>query len=181
MLFLRTMTIRFLRFELDPRTYRLTTRDGEPIALRPKAFDLLAHLVLHRERVVPRDELVQVIWGHTNVGPGSLSGLVNELRAALGEPADAPGSIRTVHARGYQFVAEVVAARGVDSPPTLREALAETLRRHGVSEANRLAPLIDRLCEVARVPARAPMRKGERVNDVHRPRFATGGAEDVSC
>ena len=106
MLFVPTMLIRFLRFELDPETYRLT-KDGDAVDLRPKAFDLLAHLVANRERVVPRNELVGVVWGHTNVGAGSLSGLVNELRNALGEPAGDGGSIRTVHARGYQFVAPV--------------------------------------------------------------------------
>ncbi len=78
------------------------------VALRPKVFDLLIYLVRHRERVVPREELVRVCWGETRVGEGSLSGLVNELRGALGEGARGPSSIRTVHARGYQFVAPVL-------------------------------------------------------------------------
>ncbi|MEM9176496.1 MAG: winged helix-turn-helix domain-containing protein [Myxococcota bacterium] len=163
------MSIRFHRFEFDPCAYRLT-RDGAPVALRPKAFDLLAHLVAHRDRVVTREELVEEIWGHTNVGPGSLSGLVNELRHALEEPADEAGSIRTVHARGYQFVASVepasspsaTSAPGETQPvPALREALSEILARHGVAEGRHLAPLLDRVCEVARVPARPPMRRVE--------------------
>lgn len=101
------MKIRFGEFELDSRRYRLQRR-GETIALRPKVFDLLIYLARHRERVVPREELVRVCWGETRVGEGSLSGLVNELRGALGEGARGPSSIRTVHARGYQFVAPVV-------------------------------------------------------------------------
>lgn len=100
------MQIRFGDFELDSRRYRLQ-RDGEPIALRPKVFDLLVFLARHRERVVPREELVRMLWGGTRVGEGSLSGLVNELRAALGERGCGPSSVRTVHARGYQFVAPV--------------------------------------------------------------------------
>ena len=78
-----------------------------PILLRPKVFDLLAHLVRHRERVVRREELVEAVWQRTTVGPGSLSGLVNELRQALGEDRSKSSVIRTVHARGYQFVGRV--------------------------------------------------------------------------
>jgi DNA-binding winged helix-turn-helix (wHTH) protein len=100
------MHLRFAEFELDSRRI-LLRRAGEKIALRPKVFDLLVHLAANRDRVVPRAELVAVLWGETRVGAGSLSGLVNELRRALGESGRGPSSIRTVHARGYQFVAQV--------------------------------------------------------------------------
>jgi len=108
------MKIRFGEFELDSRRYRLR-RNGETIALRPKVFDLLIYLARHRERVVPREELVRMCWGETRVGEGSLSGLINELRGALGEGARGPSSIRTVHARGYQFVAPVEPESGTGS------------------------------------------------------------------
>jgi DNA-binding winged helix-turn-helix (wHTH) protein len=100
------MQIRFADFVLDTRRY-LITRSGVPIALRPKVFDLLIHLSANRDRVVTREELVQRLWSETIVGSGSLSGLVNELRQALGERGDPASTIRTVHARGYQFVAVV--------------------------------------------------------------------------
>ncbi len=100
------MRIRFGDYELDEDRYLLRVR-GERLAMRPKVFDLLVQLIRHRERVVLRDELVLALWGTTAVGPGSLSGLVNELRQVLGEAGQEPSlsSIRTVHARGYQFVA----------------------------------------------------------------------------
>jgi DNA-binding winged helix-turn-helix (wHTH) protein len=100
------MHIRFGEFELDSRRF-LLVRGDEKVSLRPKVFDLLIHLARHRERVVTREELVAELWGETQVGTGSLSGLVNELRQALSERGRGPSSIRTVHARGYQFVAEV--------------------------------------------------------------------------
>ena len=184
------MPIRFLRFELDPETYRLT-RDARPVALRPKAFDLLAYLVANRVRVVPREELIRVVWGHTSVGPGSLSGLVNELRSALDEPAGEAGSIRTVHGRGYQFVAAVtelpapraerVAPRfGNEEPASsrLRIALAETLRVHGVSEGQGVARLLDRLCELARLPDRPAMRRVERSAGSAATRLVARGTSD---
>ena len=101
-----SMQIRFEDFELDSRRFLLRRR-GEKVALRPKVFDLLTHLARNRERVVSREELVAELWGGTRVGAGSLAGLVNELRRALGESGRGPSSIRTVHARGYQFVAPV--------------------------------------------------------------------------
>lgn len=101
------MRMRFGEFLLDDDSFRLT-RGGRPVALRRKVFDLLVVLVRERERVVTREELVGRLWSSTTVGAGSLSGLVNELRFALGEGGRGPSSIRTVHARGYQFTAPVV-------------------------------------------------------------------------
>jgi DNA-binding winged helix-turn-helix (wHTH) protein len=100
------MRYRFGQIELDEDRF-LLLREGERLRLRPKVFDLLAYLVRYRDRVVRRDELVLALWGRTAVGLGSLSGLVNELRQVLGESGRGRSSIRTVHARGYQFVAPI--------------------------------------------------------------------------
>lgn len=100
------MRIQFGSYWLDDQRFILE-RDGFRVSIRPKVFDLLAYLVRERDRVVPREELVEALWGGSAVGMGSLSGLVNELRKLLGEGGRGPSSIRTVHARGYQFVAEV--------------------------------------------------------------------------
>lgn len=97
------MMIRFGDHELDEERYWLRFR-GERLAIRPKVFDLLVLLVRHRRRVVLRRDIVLALWGTTAVGPGSLSGLVNELRQVLGEGGRDPSLIRTVHARGYQFI-----------------------------------------------------------------------------
>jgi DNA-binding winged helix-turn-helix (wHTH) protein len=99
--------MRFGQHELDEQRFVLLY-DGVRLRVRPKVFDLLVHLVRNHERVVLRDELIMALWGTTAVGLGSLSGLVNELRQILGESGRGPSSIRTVHARGYQFVAEVM-------------------------------------------------------------------------
>lgn len=115
------MRYRFLDFDLDVLRFELR-RGPRRLALRPKAFDLLTCLVRERARVVPRAELVASVWGHTAVGPGSLSGLVNELRQVLGDDATDGRLIRTVHARGYQFVGVVTedAPHAPHSPPERR-------------------------------------------------------------
>lgn len=100
------MKIRFADFVLDHERF-LLERGGEHVPLRPKVFDLLVQLVRNHKRVVRREELVDQLWDGLAVGAGALSGLVNELRQALGEDGRGGSSIRTVHARGYQFVAAV--------------------------------------------------------------------------
>jgi len=200
MLFLRSMSIFFRDFELDVDRY-LLMEDGRPVRLRPKAFDLLAYLVKHRARVVRRAELVDAVWGHTSVGPGSLSGLVNELRSALGEDAGSESSIRTVHARGYQFVAPVRDEPGLattripprpplDSAPAgpsahvpasvlahrrvaIRGALLDTLRRFGVGEGDPATRLLDPVCEA--VVGREPLRPMRSVRRESERRSSKGG------
>lgn len=113
------MRIRFADLQLDADRFVLE-RGGARIPLRPKVFDLLIYLVRHRNRVVSRDELVRMLWGGTTVGPGSLSGLVNELRNAIDRRDERASSIRTVHARGYQFVAEVQPIGRADEPDSER-------------------------------------------------------------
>lgn len=109
------MIIRFGQIELDEQRL-LLQRAGVRLQIRPKVFDLLVYLVRYRERVVLRDELIMALWGTTVVGLGSLSGLVNELRQILGEAGQGPSSIRTVHARGYQFVGEIDARKIGENP-----------------------------------------------------------------
>jgi DNA-binding winged helix-turn-helix (wHTH) protein len=99
--------IRFGTFKLDERCWVLENA-GETVALRPKAFELLLHLARHRDRVVRREELIKVVWGGTRVGAGSLAGLVNEVRQALSDSGGRGDAIRTIHGRGYQFVAPAV-------------------------------------------------------------------------
>ncbi|MFO0689687.1 MAG: winged helix-turn-helix domain-containing protein [Myxococcota bacterium] len=159
------MRWRFGAFRLDDEGFRLT-RAGEPVALRRKVFDLLVLLVRERARVVPREELVERLWATTAVGSGSLSGLVNELRSALGEDGAGGSSIRTVHARGYQFVAPVEAepafgsigalsafGRGADagpSPGAARVRLERARLEVGRSGARALAATVPEPAQRAR-------------------------------
>lgn len=96
----------FANCTLDVATRQLK-RDGAAVHLPPKAFALLAHLVQERPRVIPRNELDELLWPKSYVGQSSLGRLVAELRAAIGDDARAPRIIRTVHGAGYAFCAEV--------------------------------------------------------------------------
>ena len=83
------MTIRFGAFTLDFETRQLI-QDGRAVHLEPKAFDLLAALVLDRPKALSKADLQERLWPGTFVSEANLSNLVAEVRAALGDPARAP-------------------------------------------------------------------------------------------
>jgi len=92
-------------FTLDPATRQLL-EGGRPIHLSPKAFDVLQVLVEARPTVVPKADLHDRIWPGTFVVDANLSVLIGEIRRALGDSAQAPRFIRTVHKVGYAFYAD---------------------------------------------------------------------------
>jgi DNA-binding winged helix-turn-helix (wHTH) protein len=97
--------IAFGEFVFDPDV-RLLVRRRTPVHLTPKAVELLALLVDRRPRPVPKEEIHERIWPGVFVSDASLTALVFDLRAALGESAREPRYIRTVHGFGYAFVPE---------------------------------------------------------------------------
>ena len=109
---------RFGVFEFQLRTGELS-KDGRPVALRPQAQRLLALLVASAGTVVSRAEIQRELWsGDTFVDfDQGVNHAIRELRAALGDVADAPRFIQTVPRRGYRFVAPVSAPDG--APPSI--------------------------------------------------------------
>jgi len=55
------MLYAFDGYELDTRLYELR-QAGTPLQLEPKVFDLLAYLIEHRDRMVPKHELHEHLW-----------------------------------------------------------------------------------------------------------------------
>lgn len=89
-------------FVLDVANARLT-RDGTPVELRPKAFELLAALAARPRQLVSKDELLDSVWGRRFITEGVIKSLVSELREALDDDPKAPRWIETVARRGYRF------------------------------------------------------------------------------
>src|SRR5476649_2551228 len=83
---------------------RLLARDGQPVPLGSKAFEVLTCLVLHAGEVVTKDELLKTVWPESFVEEGNLSQHVFALRKALGDRAT---FIVTIPGRGYQFTETV--------------------------------------------------------------------------
>ena len=96
----------FGEFELDLRRYEL--RRGDALcALEPQGFNLLAHLVEHRDRVVSKQELLEQLWPDQSVSEATLTQRLMAARKALGDSGRAQRYIKTVHGRGYRFIANV--------------------------------------------------------------------------
>jgi hypothetical protein len=85
----------------------------------PKAFELLALLLVNRPRAMSKAELQQRLWPSTFVEETNLAGLAAELRRALRDSATHPVFLRTVYGFGYRFVGDVAErAVAVSLPPT---------------------------------------------------------------
>ena len=80
---------------------------GVPIKLRRKVLQVLAYLLAHRERVVPKHELLEQLWPDQFVGDEALKSCIKTLRQALGERGRTSRFVRTLHGQGYRFVAAV--------------------------------------------------------------------------
>lgn len=84
---------------------RRLTRRGHDVALPPKAFDLLVHLLRRAGRLVTKQELLDAVWPNAFVEEGILSVHVSTLRKVLGDDPAVPTYIQTVAKNGYRFVA----------------------------------------------------------------------------
>ncbi len=103
------ITIGGLTLDTEARQVRGATG---PVALSPKAFDLLVHLVEQRPRALSKDELHEWLWPGVYVSETNLAGLIAEIRRALGDDARAPRFVRTVQRFGYAFSGTVSNAVG---------------------------------------------------------------------
>ncbi|MEW6128777.1 MAG: winged helix-turn-helix domain-containing protein [Acidobacteriota bacterium] len=98
----------FGEFALD-LTQGCLLHNGEPVKLRPKVFEVLRYLVENSNRLVSKDELVEVVWADAIVTDNSLVQCLKEARAALHD--NAHNLIKTVPRRGYIFIAKVNEAK----------------------------------------------------------------------
>lgn len=106
---------RFGPFELDSARHQLR-RDGVPVHVGPKAFELLSLLVEASPRVVAKTELHERLWPRGVVSDATLVALVKELRRVLDDRDRLCPVIRTVHRIGYAF--EQPVERSMPQPVT---------------------------------------------------------------
>ena len=91
--------------DLDAREIR---RDGAPVEVEAKVFDLIALLLRERGRALDKRELNAALWGDRPVTDAALSQQLRKARRALGDDGDAQRVIRTVHGRGLRWVGDVI-------------------------------------------------------------------------
>jgi DNA-binding winged helix-turn-helix (wHTH) protein/class 3 adenylate cyclase len=122
------MRYTFGNWELDLHLYELR-RDGSPVKLEPQAFNMLAYLLQHRDRVVTRQELLEHLWVGQFIGDSAIERCVMAARKAVGDNGSVQRIIKTLHGRGYRFVASVqeVPPPAAVPPPAVEHAVPQSL------------------------------------------------------
>jgi DNA-binding winged helix-turn-helix (wHTH) protein len=108
--------LEFGEFVFDRRSLELRS-GGQVVSLQQQPAQVLAVLVERAGRIVTRDELRQAVWctdTHVDFDRG-LHYCVNQIRAALGDPADTPRYLETLDGRAYRFIAPVQTAVGPET------------------------------------------------------------------
>lgn len=80
---------------------------GALVEIASKPFAMLCYLARHRDRVVPKRELLERLWPDVSVSDAALSSALKDLRRALGDDGSRQAIIRTVRGRGLRFSASV--------------------------------------------------------------------------
>ena len=98
--------LRFSGFELDSERH-LLTRHGRELRAEPKVLSVLSYLATHRDRVVPKEELLDQLWEERHVSESALTRVIRDLRKLLGDSSSEPRFIRTVYGKGFGFIASI--------------------------------------------------------------------------
>ncbi|MBX9647610.1 MAG: winged helix-turn-helix domain-containing tetratricopeptide repeat protein [Xanthobacteraceae bacterium] len=100
-------------------------RGSELVAMQPQVFDLLVHLLKHRDHVVSRDDLIALVWGGRIVSDSTLDSRVNAARNAVGDNGKEQKLIRTIPRKGLRFVGTVNGHSDGEPPGTAAPAGGE--------------------------------------------------------
>jgi TolB-like protein len=111
----------FGRCEFDRDRWELR-RDGAVVALEPRAMQILSELVDRCGELVPKNDLLDHVWGDRFVSESALTTQVKALRRAVGDSGREQSVIKTVHGQGYRFVAGV---RHIDGPQSTHDFSAD--------------------------------------------------------
>lgn len=111
---------RFGEYVLDLATRELRLRN-RAVALPARVFECLCCLIEHRDRAVSRDELVQAVFGRTDVSDAQLAQIVLRARRAVGDDGHEQHSIRTVPRYGFRWLEQTQAEAASDDDPDVAD------------------------------------------------------------
>lgn len=103
------MLCRFDQFTLDIER-GLLSEAGRDVAIEPRAFALLVFLVVNRDRMVTKDEIIEKLWDGRIVSEAAIATVIKTTRKVLGDDGVTQKYIRTVRGRGVRFAADVKTA-----------------------------------------------------------------------
>ncbi len=153
--------IRFGVYELDIALFELR-KAGERVAVEPQVFDLIVFLAKNSERTVTKEDIFAEIWNNRIVSDAALSSQIKAARKVLGDDGASQHTIRTIHGRGFRFVASI------DGAPE-----GSALQRDQEFGASALA-------EIASKPSIAVLPLANMVGNPSEDYFADGITEDIT-
>jgi len=111
--------------------------NGERRPTEPQVIGVLTYLIEQRHRVVTKDELLDQVWGTQFVSDSAVTSRIKSVRQAIGDNGRSQSMIRTVHGRGYRFIADLDAdldagpgaADGLTAPTSVGEPDAASTAR----------------------------------------------------
>ena len=109
-----SMVYQFGNFEVDTINFCLK-EGGENIAVEPQVFNLVAYLIVHKDRLILRRELFDEVWRDKEVCDATLSNHIKMARKILGDDGRSQKIIKTIHGRGYQFIADVLVSKSAEN------------------------------------------------------------------
>ena len=145
----------------------LLLREGQPVPLKPKAFETLTVLVQNSGHMLEKEALMRCLWPDSFVEEANLTVNVSQVRKALAQNGDVDQYIETVPKRGYRFVAPV--RETWEEPPDLivcehtRSRIIIEEQETNTDEADQPA------IAVTRLPASAELIPSNRSTNIPAP------------
>ncbi|HNQ14482.1 MAG TPA: winged helix-turn-helix domain-containing protein [Pyrinomonadaceae bacterium] len=154
---------RFDCFQIDV-TERQLCRNGVPVRVTPKVFDILLVLVENKGKTIEKKELIRRVWADTFVEEGSLNRNVSTLRKVLGDNSNEQRYIKTLPKKGYRFTGnaeeftEFEPLRPNDGPQAIVEPAASLVSRQSFKKATAIAAALVILALIAAAVGLLSMR-----------------------
>jgi DNA-binding winged helix-turn-helix (wHTH) protein len=102
----KSQVFRFADVEVREREFSIV-KAGEAVPVEPKAFRVLLILLRNPQKLIPKEELLNAVWGDAAVTENSLTRSIALLRRLLGDETRSPRYIETVATVGYRFICKV--------------------------------------------------------------------------
>ncbi len=164
----RDWILRYLFEDCALDTDRRELRRGAAlVAVEPQVFDLLVHLIRHRDRVVSKDDLLASVWHGRIVSESALFNRINAARSAIGDTGNKQRLIKTLPRKGIRFVGDV-REDATPGPATTRSRTVDT----SAPGEDTALPLPDR-------PSIAVLPFDNMSGDPDQEYFADGISEDL--
>ena len=106
-IFQASMIFKFKEFILDTKRFELS-RNNIVQHVEPQVIELLALLIANRDRMLSKDEIYDTVWRGRVVSESALSSRIKSARQVLGDDGKSQKVIKTIHKKGFRFIAEVM-------------------------------------------------------------------------